>query len=148
MGAMIGRASGFNRIGDYAARANDNVCLLVQVETRMAMANLAEIVAVDGVDGVFIGPADLAADMGGPVDSEEVQRAIEAGLGTIIKAGKPAGIMTFSTALNKRYIELGAKFVAVGADVTEYSAALDNLAASYGLGSARQSTKAEKKINR
>jgi 4-hydroxy-2-oxoheptanedioate aldolase len=142
MGAAIARASNFNRIGDYAARANDNICLLVQAETRTAIANLAEIAAVEGVDGVFIGPADLAADMGGQVGSEEVQQVIEDGIRTIIKAGKPAGILTFNAALNKRYIELGAKFVAVGADVTEYSAALDALAAAYGLGGGKQPAKA------
>jgi 4-hydroxy-2-oxoheptanedioate aldolase len=128
MGAAIARASNFNRIGDYAARANDNICLLVQAETRTAIANLAEIAAVEGVDG--------------QIGSEEVQQVIEDGIRTIIKAGKPAGILTFNAALNKRYIELGAKFVAVGADITEYSAALDALAATYGLGGGKQPAKA------
>lgn len=133
MGAALARASDFNRITDYTADANDQVCLIVQAETRTAMSNLDAIARVDGVDAVFIGPADLAADMGEPASSGAVQQVIEDGIATIRAAGKPAGILAFDPALNRRYIDLGAAFVAVGADITEYSAALDALAATYGL---------------
>lgn len=133
MGAAIARASRFSTIPGYIDHASDDICLLVQVETRAAMADLERIAAVEGLDGVFIGPADLAADMGFPGNfhAPEVQAAIESGIATILNAGKPAGILTFDPALNRRYLELGATFVAVGADVTEFSGALANLRAKY-----------------
>ncbi len=134
MGAGIGRASRFNTIPGYVADAGKDICLLVQAETRAALADLDRIAGVEGVDGIFIGPADLAADMGFPGDLEapEVQAAIEAAIATIVKAGKPVGILTFNETLNRRYLELGATFVAVGADVTEFSTALQRLRRRYG----------------
>lgn len=134
MGAGIGRASRFNTIPDYVADAGKDICLLVQAETRAALADLERISAVDGVDGVFVGPSDLAADMGFPgnLEAAEVQAAIEKAIATILKAGKPAGILTFNETLNRRYLELGATFVAVGADITEFSAALQRLRRRYG----------------
>ncbi len=136
VGAAVARASNFNNIADYAHTAADEICLLVQVETMAAIRDLENIVAVDGVDGVFIGPADLSADMGylGNADAPEVQEVIEKALGTIVSSGKAAGILTFSESLNRRYLELGATFVAVGADVTEFAGALANLAGRYGRG--------------
>jgi 4-hydroxy-2-oxoheptanedioate aldolase len=133
MGAMIARASRFGTVSDYAERAADDICLVVQAETRAAMADIERIAAIDGIDGVFIGPADLAADMGFPGNFgvPEVQEAIEKGIAAILKAGKPAGILTFDEALNRRYLELGATFVAVGADVFEYTAALGRLRGRY-----------------
>lgn len=136
MGAAIARASRFGTEASYTATANTEVCLLVQAESREAMANLSAIAAVEGVDGVFIGPADLSADMGhgGRLDVPEVQAAVEAGIGTILAAGKPAGILTFDEEMNRRSLELGATFVAVGADVTEFTRALGGLARRYGRG--------------
>jgi 4-hydroxy-2-oxoheptanedioate aldolase len=136
LGAAVARASRFNTIADYADNADDEICLLVQAETMAAIDDLERIAAVDGVDGVFIGPADLSADMGyrGRMEAPEVQQVIETALARIIAAGKPAGILTFNEDLNRRYLDLGASFVAVGADVTELSAALRSLAARYGRG--------------
>lgn len=136
VGAAVARASAFNSIADYAETAADEICLVVQAESRAAIADLANIAAVDGVDGVFIGPADLAADMGylGRMDAPEVQSVIESAIRTICAAGKAAGILTFNEAFNRRYMELGASFVAVGADVTEFSQALKTLATRYGKG--------------
>jgi 4-hydroxy-2-oxoheptanedioate aldolase len=133
MGAAVARASGFNTIADYSETASDNVCLLVQAETRAAIADLDNILSVEGVDGVFIGPADLAADVGylGRIDEPEVQEVIENAIRKIVAAGKAAGILTFNEAFNRRYLELGASFVAVGADVIEFSNALRSLAARY-----------------
>jgi 4-hydroxy-2-oxoheptanedioate aldolase len=130
---MIARASRFGTVADYAERAKDDICLVVQAETRAAMADIERIAAIDGIDGVFIGPADLAADMGFPgnLGAPEVQAAIEKGIAAILKAGKPAGILTFDDKLNRRYLELGASFVAVGADVAEFSAALQRLSSRY-----------------
>jgi 4-hydroxy-2-oxoheptanedioate aldolase len=134
MGAGIARASRFNTIPGYVADAGQDICLLVQAETRAALADLQRISAVDGIDGVFIGPSDLAADMGfaGNLEAPEVQSAIEKAIATILKAGKPAGILTFNETLNRRYLDLGATFVAVGADVTEFSSALQRLRRRYG----------------
>jgi len=133
MGAGIARASRFNTIPGYVADAGEDICLLVQAETRAALADLERIASVEGVDGIFIGPADLAADMGfaGNLEADEVQAAIETAIATIVKAGKPAGILTFNETLNRRYLDLGASFVAVGADVTEFSSALQRLRRRY-----------------
>lgn len=133
MGAIVARASGYGHVGNYNETASDQVCLLIQVETRAAIADLDNILAVDGVDGIFIGPADLAADMGylGRIDTPQVQDVIEGAIAKIVAAGKAAGILTFSEAYNRRYLDLGACFVAVGADVSLFSTALKSLAARY-----------------
>jgi 4-hydroxy-2-oxoheptanedioate aldolase len=136
VGAAVARASAFNTIADYADTAAEEICLLVQAETRAAIADLENIAAVEGIDGVFIGPADLSADMGyiGRIEAPEVQEVIEKAIGTITAAGKAAGILTFNEQLNLRYIDLGARFVAVGSDVAEFAGALKGLAARYGRG--------------
>ncbi|MEH6689825.1 MAG: HpcH/HpaI aldolase/citrate lyase family protein [Pseudorhizobium pelagicum] len=136
VGAAVARASAFNTVSDYAETAADEICLLVQAETRAAIADLENIAAVEGIDGVFIGPADLSADMGylGRIEAPEVQEVIEKALATITAAGKAAGILTFNEALNLRYIDLGARFVAVGSDVAEFAGTLRRLAGRYGRG--------------
>ena len=118
-GAGVARVSGYGRIGDYAQTANAQACLLVQAETMTALDNLEDICAVDGVDGVFIGPADLATSMGhiGNPTHPKVQSAIEGAITRIRKAGKAPGILMANEKLARRYIELGALFVAVGADI-------------------------------
>jgi len=133
VGASIARASAFSRIGDYLPTADAQVCLLVQVENRAGLAALDEILTVDGVDGVFVGPADLAADLGyiGRPGVPEVQAAVEDALTRIVKSGKAAGILTSDEALNKRYLELGATFVAVGTDVTMFAQSTSALAKRY-----------------
>lgn len=112
------RASRWGRFPQYAQEANDRVCLLVQAETTQALANLDAIAATPGVHGVFIGPADLSASMGhiGNAGHPEVQAAIEDAIARIRQAGKAAGILTPDEALARRYLELGAQFVAVGLD--------------------------------
>lgn len=119
VGASLARASGFNRIPDYLQTANDEVCLLLQIESRAGLANLDAIAATEGVDGVFVGPADLAADMGflGKPGAAEVQAAVEDALGRIQGHGKAAGILTADQALARRYVERGATFVGIGSDV-------------------------------
>lgn len=133
VGAALARASNFNRVPDYLTTANAQTCLLVQVETVAALQAIEEIAAVDGVDGIFIGPSDLAADMGflGRPGEPAVQDAVEQGIARIIAAGKPAGILTADEALAHRYIELGARFVAVGTDVTLLSRATSALSARF-----------------
>ncbi|MEG3136074.1 4-hydroxy-2-oxoheptanedioate aldolase [Rouxiella sp. T17] len=119
VGAALARASAFNRTTDYLHTANQQICLLLQIESRAGIENLEAIAAIDGVDGVFIGPADLAADMGflGNPGAPEVQEVVEAGLTRIISQGKAAGILSADPALVSRYLQLGATFVAVGSDV-------------------------------
>lgn len=119
VGAALARASDFNRIGDYLQTANDEICLLVQAESMAAVNNLEAICAVDGVDGVFIGPADLAADMGflGKPGAPEVVSAVEAAIGRITASGKAAGILIGDLSLARRYADLGASFVGIGNDV-------------------------------
>ncbi len=112
------RASRFQRIKDYLHRANDEICVLVQVETRAGLDNIDEIAAVEGVDGVFIGPSDLAAALGhlGNPGHPDVQAAISDGLRRLKAKGKAAGILTSNEADAKRYLADGFTFVAVGSD--------------------------------
>ncbi|MCE2578920.1 4-hydroxy-2-oxoheptanedioate aldolase [Komagataeibacter sp. FNDCR1] len=119
IGAALARASAFNRIPDYLATANAQVCLLLQVESRAGLAAIEEICAVEGVDGVFVGPADLAADMGylGQPGAPAVQEEVEKAILRIRACGRPAGVLTSDQALARRYAELGASFVAIGSDV-------------------------------
>ena len=114
------RASRFGRYPLYAHEANAQVCVLVQAETQTALDNLDEIAAVDGVDGVFIGPADLSASMGyvGQLTHPVVQAAIVEAIARINKAGKAAGILATDEVLAKQHLELGALFVAVGLDAS------------------------------
>ncbi len=133
VGSAVARASQWSARSDYLDVADDEVCLLVQVETVTALAHLEEICAVDGVHGVFIGPADLAASMGfrGRPGHPEVQAAIEAAMRTIVASGKAAGTLTSDRALARRYLELGCTFVAVGVDVLLYANAARQLAADF-----------------
>lgn len=119
VGAALARASDFNRISDYLHTANDEICLLVQAESVAAVDNLEAIAAVDGVDGIFIGPADLAADMGylGKPGAPEVVRIVEAAIARIIACGKAAGILIGDLSLARHYADLGASFVGIGNDV-------------------------------
>lgn len=128
-GAAGARASQFGAIEDYVQTANDEVCLLVQVETRLGMENLDAILAVEGVDGVFIGPADLAADMGHPGNSaaEDVKAAIKDMLGRISESDKAAGILGVSQTATQEYSDWGAQFLAVGVDVGVFAKAMRDL---------------------
>ncbi|NVO25549.1 4-hydroxy-2-oxoheptanedioate aldolase [Donghicola mangrovi] len=119
VGAALARASAYNRIPDYLATANDQTCLLLQIESMAGLAALDDIASVEGIDGIFIGPADLAADMGylGKPGAPEVQAAVEDALRRILSHGKAAGILTGDQTLARRYLALGATFVGVGNDV-------------------------------
>lgn len=133
VGAALARASGYNRTPDYLATANDQVCLIVQIESRAGLSALDQIAEVEGVDGVFIGPADLAADLGhlGRPAAPEVQAAVEDALLRIQSKGKAAGILTGDRALAARYLELGALFVGVGNDVGLLGTAASDLARAF-----------------
>lgn len=133
VGSALARASRWNSIPDYLNKADEQICLLVQIENRDGLANLDAIAAVEGVDGVFIGPADLSAAMGhrGNPGHPEVQAAIEDAILRIQKAGKAAGILSADEKLARRYIELGAAFVAVGVDTTVLMRGLQTLAGKF-----------------
>lgn len=119
VGAALARASRFSGVADYVNKADAETCLLVQVENRAGLAALDDILAVDGVDGVFIGPADLSADMGYPgrADAPEVQAAISDALARIKAAGKAPGILSTNPDQAQTWLDEGALFVAVGIDV-------------------------------
>ena len=114
------RASRWGRYPRYVFEANAQVCLLVQAETRTALQNLDAIAATEGVDGVFIGPADLSASLGhvGQPGHPEVVAAIEDAIARILRAGKAPGILTADETLARHYQSLGAVFVAVGLDTS------------------------------
>lgn len=126
------RATRFGRVKDYAARCEAELCLLVQVETRLALDNLEAIATVDGVDGVFIGPADLAASlgMGGPNHPDVVEVVCDA-IRRIRAQGKPAGVLATDAATSRRYLEAGAVFAAVGVDLGILTRETSKLAADY-----------------
>ena len=134
VGSAVGRASQWSSRADYLSVADDEICLLVQAESTTALANLEAICAVDGVHGVFIGPADLAASMGhrGNPGHPEVQAAIEGAMKTIIASGKAAGTLTSDPALARRYLDLGCTFVAVGVDVLMFVNAARKLRTQFG----------------
>ena len=133
VGSALARASRWNSIACYLDQADEQMCLLVQIESLEGLANLDAIAAVDGVDGVFIGPADLSASMGhrGNPGHVDVQAAIEDAIKRIVQAGKAAGILSADEGLARRYIELGATFVAVGVDTTVLMRGLQALAGKF-----------------
>ena len=113
------RATRFGRVKDYAKRAHEEICVLVQLETQSALAEIERVAAIDGVDGIFIGPADLHASLGytGETANPAVMPVIEDAIRRIRKAGKAPGYLSPVEADAKRMISAGALFVAVGADV-------------------------------
>ena len=117
--AGLTRAGRFGAVQGYTARAEEELCLIVQVETAEALAQIEAIAAVDGVDGLFIGPSDLAASMGHPgaPGHPEVVAAIEDAIRRIVAAGKAAGVLTLDATFARRCIQLGTTFTAVGMDI-------------------------------
>ncbi|TYL47685.1 4-hydroxy-2-oxoheptanedioate aldolase [Marinomonas sp. IMCC 4694] len=118
VGSALARASQFNRTPNYLTTANDEICVLVQIESVKAVQALEAILAVEGVDGVFIGPADLSASLGyiGQPNHPDVVAVIENAIAKIIAVGKAPGILMADVQQAKHYLALGALFVAVGSD--------------------------------
>jgi 4-hydroxy-2-oxoheptanedioate aldolase len=129
----IVRASSYGRQAKYLAEADNEICLIVQIETKRGLENLDAIAAVDGVDGLFIGPADLSASMGhrGNPGHPEVQAAIDQAIRRIRELGKAPCILTTDVADAKRHFEIGCLFVAVGVDVAMLAKATAELAAQF-----------------
>lgn len=126
VGSALARASDFAAIGDYLTTARDEICLLAQVENQKGMDALEDILAVDGIDGVFIGPSDLAADMGfiGQAGAAEVKDAVVGAITKIVNSGKAAGILTLDQELQERCRDIGATFIATEIDVTLFARAI------------------------
>lgn len=131
MGAMVARAGAYGAIGAYPNSANDQICVLVQAESGAALEDLEAIVAVEGVDGVFIGPADLGADLGYRDDlmNPELWRRIEDGIATIRAGGKAAGIIVSGPEMEARMVAAGVTFLGCGGDAGVLQAGLAALAA-------------------
>jgi len=128
-----GRASRYGRVKDYLKNADTEICVLIQIETSEALDRLEEIAGVAGVDGVFIGPADLAASMGhvGNPQHEAVQGAIKDAGVRLAAVGKPAGILSFAAEEARKYIEWGYSFIAVGSDLSLLTKGADRLAGEF-----------------
>jgi 4-hydroxy-2-oxoheptanedioate aldolase len=119
-GVATGRAARWGRVDNYYRHANNQMCVLVQVETIEGVKNLMDIARVDGVDGVFIGPSDLGAALGhiGDASHPDVREAVAAAITAVRAAGKPAGVLSVNPTLAREYRDAGANFVAVGVDTS------------------------------
>ncbi|MEV5043013.1 HpcH/HpaI aldolase family protein [Microbacterium sp. LMI1x-1-1.1] len=134
VGSALARSARWNRVEDYLADADRHVSLFVQVETVEGVRNAAEIAAVDGIDGVFVGPSDLAASMGllGAQTHPDVVAAVLDAFAAVRASGKPVGVNAFDPDAAQRYLDEGASFVLVGADVTLLARGSEALAARWG----------------
>jgi 4-hydroxy-2-oxoheptanedioate aldolase len=128
MAGMV-RATRYGQIKDYINTVEDELCLIVQVETAKGMDAIEDIAALDGVDAVFIGPADLSASMGypGQFDHPEVRAVIETAFQKLEELGVPGGFMDLNPESAKYWIEKGCKFTAVGVDLTLLASAVKGL---------------------
>lgn len=132
VGSALARASLFNAIPDYLTTADEQICLIVQLETVAGVEALDDILAVDGIDGVFIGPSDLAADMGmlGKANDPKIQNTTNALLKRIKASGKAAGILALTNHAIDEALQSGANFFGVGIDVLLFAQSMRKLAAN------------------
>lgn len=139
VGTALARASRWNQVEGYLHKCAQELCVLVQVESIKGIAHLSAIAAVDGVDGVFFGPADLAASMEllGRAGDPHVEGTISRGISTVRSAGKAAGVLSSDPILARRYLEQGAQFVAVGVDTTLLVRSATSLRALFNNGKAQ-----------
>jgi len=133
VGSALGRSARWNRVDGYLADGDEHVALFVQVETADAVAAAADIAAVAGVDGVFVGPSDLAASMGllGAQTHPDVVAAVRSAFDAVRAAGKPVGVNAFDPATADAYLEAGVSFILVGADVALLARGSEALAARF-----------------
>lgn len=139
VGSALARSARWNRVDGYLGRADETVSLTVQIESAAAVAEAERILAVDGVDAVFIGPSDLAASMGllGQQNHPDVVDAVLRTIERAVAAGVPAGVNAFVPEDADRYIAAGASFVAVGADVAILARQTEALVARFAAGGGR-----------
>jgi 4-hydroxy-2-oxoheptanedioate aldolase len=130
VGSALARASRWNRIPGYLGTSSEDICVIVQAESKASLENLEAIAQVEGVDAVFFGPADLSASLGflGKPGAPEVRSAICDGIHKVRAAGKGAGVLAPDREFAEEYIKAGANFVAVGTDTGLLSVAVKNLA--------------------
>jgi 4-hydroxy-2-oxoheptanedioate aldolase len=133
VGSALARAARWNRVPDYLARAGETISVAVQIESTAAVEHVEDILAVDGVDAIFLGPSDLAASMGllGQQEHPEVRAVVEHCLKAAEAAGRPAGVNAFNEATARHYLTSGANFILVGADVALLARGSEALAARY-----------------
>jgi len=133
VGTALARAARWNGVDGYFAQADNEMCLIVQVESRRGLDNLDAILAVEGVDAVFIGPSDLAASLGhlGQPGHAEVRSAIDAALARIAASGRSAGVFATDPDTARHYQAQGARFLAVGVDTLLLRNAAIKLAANF-----------------
>nr|WP_200914767.1 HpcH/HpaI aldolase/citrate lyase family protein [Arthrobacter sp. Leaf234] len=133
VGSALARAARWNRVPDYLATASATVSVTVQIESAAAVDAVEDILAVDGVDAIFVGPSDLAASMGllGQQEHPEVRAAVEHCLAAAGRADVPAGVNAFSPATAHHYLDAGARFILVGADVALLARGSEDLAAAF-----------------
>jgi len=131
--AVATRANKWGRVKDYFERVNDELCVIVQLETSVALEHLEAIAALDGIDCIFIGPSDLSASLGhlGNAQAPEVRAAIDDAFARTKRAGKAAGILMTVEADAQRYLKEGVEFVAVGSDVGLLARGAEALAAKF-----------------
>ncbi len=136
VGSALGRSARWNRVDGYLADGDDHVSLFVQVETAAAVEAAGEIAGVDGIDGVFVGPSDLAASMGllGAQTHPDVVAAVRSAFDAVTAAGKPVGVNAFDPATAETYLDAGASFILVGADVSLLARGSEALAARFTTG--------------
>jgi 2-dehydro-3-deoxyglucarate aldolase len=127
------RSNRFGTVPGYFDGINEQICVMVQIESRKGIAAVAEIAAVDGVDGLFVGPSDLAAGLGylGQFNHPEVQEAMAKVFAAAKAVGKPVGILAPVEADARRYMAQGATFVAVGSDLGVFRAGTQALRDRY-----------------
>lgn len=132
VGYALGRSSHFGAIPDYLPSADAQICLLVQIESRAGLAELDDILSVEGVDGLFIGPADLAVDLGfaPSADAPELRQTVLEAIDRIVAAGKAAGILTLDPTFIAQCVSHRATFVAVAIDILTLANGLRLLASS------------------
>jgi 4-hydroxy-2-oxoheptanedioate aldolase len=133
VGSALARAARWNRVPDYLTRAGETISVTVQIESAAAVEAVEDILKVDGVDAIFVGPSDLAASMGllGQQEHPEVRAAVEHCLAAAKSAGKPAGVNAFAPATARAYLDAGMAFILVGADVALLARGSEALAAQY-----------------
>lgn len=133
VGTALARAARWNQVEGYLQNAENELCLLLQIESITAINNLDNILEVDGIDGIFVGPADLAASMGhlGSPAHQDVVNTVESALKKIRKAGKAAGTLVTSKALAKQYETAGAQFIALGVDTLALASSAKSILENY-----------------
>jgi 4-hydroxy-2-oxoheptanedioate aldolase len=139
VGSALARSARWNRVDGYLDDAAEHVSLFVQVETADGVAAAGDIAAVEGVDGVFVGPSDLAASLGvlGRQTHPDVTAAVRRAFDAVRAAGKPVGVNAFDPAVAQEYLDAGASFVLVGADVALLARGSEALAARWTDGDER-----------